>query len=445
MNSWRKSRTIRASVIRDILRGQLASKPDPHGLRMRGVRILGRLDLENISTQVWIELYECLFSQGINARDANLAGLILTGSRLQHRSLPPLDAARLSTTLLNLSSATIVGHNASGALNLQRANLGLLDCNSTYIYNDLGPALFATNLHVEHDLFLRDAKAEGAGDRGTIRLLGSHLGAVRCSRSSIHNESGPALLGSHMRVDQELYLDGVDAIGAGHQSAIIDLGNTQIGGRLVFSPAGLMHRSNPQALINADGMVYSGLPQGISGAEWLRLLRRGTLEYAPQPYQHLAAAHRAAGHDSQARRILMAQRHDQLQRRAIGSGSERAWVRLTGLTLGHGYQPWRALLGLLMVIIVSVTLAIVLGAHGGLIQVRNPSPIATLECTLVQRIGVGLDVGTPLITTGARASCEPSTVSIGQVFTAISWVLRLLAWALATLFIAGFTSAVRKT
>jgi len=29
--------------------------------------------------------------------------------------------------------------------------------------------------------------------------------------------------------------------------------------------------------------------------------------------------------------------------------------------------------------------------------------------------------------------------------TAIGWALRLLAWAFAALFIAGFTSAVRKT
>jgi hypothetical protein len=29
--------------------------------------------------------------------------------------------------------------------------------------------------------------------------------------------------------------------------------------------------------------------------------------------------------------------------------------------------------------------------------------------------------------------------------TAAGWVLRLLAWAFAALFIAGFTSAVRKT
>jgi hypothetical protein len=39
MRSWGDSRTCRASVIRDILRGQKAKDPDPHGLRLRGARI----------------------------------------------------------------------------------------------------------------------------------------------------------------------------------------------------------------------------------------------------------------------------------------------------------------------------------------------------------------------------------------------------------------------
>lgn len=56
MRSWGDSRTCRASVIRDILRGRLAADPDPHGLRLRGVRITGRLDLENLVTDVSLEL-----------------------------------------------------------------------------------------------------------------------------------------------------------------------------------------------------------------------------------------------------------------------------------------------------------------------------------------------------------------------------------------------------
>ena len=86
MRSWGDSRTCRATVIRDILRGRLAADPDPHGLRLRGARISGRLDLENLTTDVNFELTDCLLEEGILARDARLAsvGLMAAGS-----STPP--------------------------------------------------------------------------------------------------------------------------------------------------------------------------------------------------------------------------------------------------------------------------------------------------------------------------------------------------------------------
>jgi len=55
-------------VIRDILRRRLAPDPDPHGLRLRGAKITGRLDLENVATDVNFELNDCLLEEGILAR-----------------------------------------------------------------------------------------------------------------------------------------------------------------------------------------------------------------------------------------------------------------------------------------------------------------------------------------------------------------------------------------
>lgn len=141
----------------------------------------------------------------------------------------------------------------------------------------------------------------------------------------------------------------------------------------------------------------------------------------------------------------MAQRRDQLDRRAITSRGERAWTRLTGLFLGYGYQPWRALIGLLAVLIAAVGLAVLVGGHGGLAQPTTSSGAPSVGCTAVERLGVGLDLGTPLITTGAGARCSTTDTTAGQILAVTGWFLRFLAWAFATLFIAGFTSAVRKT
>ena len=100
MRSWGDSRTCRATVIRDILRGRLAADPDPHGLRLRGARISGRLDLENLTTDVNFELTDCLLEEGVLARDARMAFVGLTGCRLEHPAEPPLDAERLTCSVL---------------------------------------------------------------------------------------------------------------------------------------------------------------------------------------------------------------------------------------------------------------------------------------------------------------------------------------------------------
>ena len=62
MASWDAGRTIHAAVIRDILCGRLGGDPDPHGLRVRGARIAGRLDLEGVSASVNLELRGMLSS-----------------------------------------------------------------------------------------------------------------------------------------------------------------------------------------------------------------------------------------------------------------------------------------------------------------------------------------------------------------------------------------------
>lgn len=67
---------------------------------------------------------------------------------------------------------------------------------------------------------------------------------------------------------------------------------------------------------------------------------------------------------------------------------------------------------------------------------------------MVQQVSVGLDLNLPVGTSLARADCDltaDSTSVAAAWLTTAGWVLQLLAWAFAALFIAGFTSAARKT
>jgi hypothetical protein len=67
---------------------------------------------------------------------------------------------------------------------------------------------------------------------------------------------------------------------------------------------------------------------------------------------------------------------------------------------------------------------------------------------VVQQVSVGLDLNLPVGTSVARVACDVTTDSASVTaawLIDVGWVLRVLAWVFAALFIAGFTSAVRQT
>jgi len=614
MRSWDESRTCRATVIRDILRASPGADVDPRGLQLRGGKISGRLDLTNLTTKVNLDLENCFLEEGILVQGAHLASVGLIGCRLEHPTEPPLDADRLTCSVLALRGARIVGHTGDGAIRLPAAHIdGPVDCDGASLCNDVGPAVVASNLQVGMSMYLRGFTATGAGDDGVIRLVSAHiggqfvctgaelrndsgpalvsdglqldgdmslagmftgtggLGAVRltgariggsldCSGANLHNDSGPALHAHGLQVGQDMFLfEGFTATGAGKEGAVrltsariggelncdgatvrndsgpglrafrlqvdgdmyltggfaatgskdrgavrltgariggsldcsgatlhndsgpallaygiqvgqdiyftkhfsaisggdrevVNLRTARIGGAFDFEPEQLEHTDDPHKLVKVDGLIYTGVPGPNRGQKqhpsqrWRELLRHGTPAYAAQPYQQLAAGYKALGEDRQARQTLIAQRDDQLAR-THPQRWERWWGRITKITLGYGYKPWRALWFLAGLAVVSCVLAWLLGAHGALAQTSKTATPGR-PCTVAQQVSVGLDLNLPVGTSVARAQCD-LTEDSGSVTAAwlayVGWALRVLAWAFAALFIAGFTSAVRKT
>jgi hypothetical protein len=181
--------------------------------------------------------------------------------------------------------------------------------------------------------------------------------------------------------------------------------------------------------------------------------------------------HRAAGHERDARRILIAQQDDRrarLLQPQPGTGwrtraslwAYRASLGLLKLVVGYGYHTWRALIALLLVLIVAAGLGLAAGhIHindtqyvAGRTKATDPpgaTPATTNQgrpCSTVEQIGLGVDLGLPLIKTNMRAFCDlNSTTVAGQWITAGSWLLQALSWAAATLVIAGYTGVVRRT
>lgn len=612
MRSWGEAHTIRASVIRDILLGRLGQQADPRGIRLRGARISGRLDLGYVSASIPLSLINCLLTEGMAASAASLPALVLRGSRLEHADLSALAGDRLTTTLLDMSLADVTAGGDAAAVLLEGADIGLLradgtvltcarapaiDANECHIgrdalfsrfeddhltrrfsatgrsdlgairlrgaridgvltitgsvanesgpaleasdvtigqsvflnvmdaeggdtggavrlsgariggslglphatvTNEIGPAVTADGVTVGGDVSLNSLKATGRGYGGVIRLLGAHIGGqLRCSAATVAGDGGPALAADGLTVDQDVFLDdGFAATGDGSlgvvrlagaridgqlvcsdasltstagsamsadgltvgqdlyllrttatgsgDSAVLDMANTQVGRVLHYRPGPVTNTTNPGGRINVDGLTYQGLPDGLTASEWLRVIRRDTPAYAAQPYQYLAAALSAAGNDDEARHVHIAQRQDQLDRKALTGTGLRAWVRFTGVILGYGYRPSRALLYLSGVVIASVILAIVLGAHGALARPGTTgTPKAEASCTVLQRVSIGLNLGEPLVSPASQ--CDTTGTAGGDSLVVLRWILQIAAWALATLFVVGFTSAVRQT
>src|SRR5829696_3073638 len=81
-------REVRASLIRDLLlerwpRGVDSPKrPDPHGFRLVGATVLGRLDLDGVQTRTPLSIQMSVMNEGVTARWAELEGLDFTGTSL---------------------------------------------------------------------------------------------------------------------------------------------------------------------------------------------------------------------------------------------------------------------------------------------------------------------------------------------------------------------------
>jgi hypothetical protein len=383
---------------------------------------------------------------------AHIGGnLDCTGATLRNDSGPGLYADRLQVdqSVVLRDGFTAVGSGGDGAILLVRSRIGgHLDCTGAALRNDSGPALDAYSLQVGQGIHLFGGfTATASSVSWAVNLTGAHIGArLLCDGTTLRNDSGPALVAGGLQVGQDMDLTGGFTATGGSADVAVDLTGAQVAGTLAFDPARLEHASDPHRRVGVDGLTYSGVPRQISARGWLRLLRDGTPGCAAQPYQQLAAGYRALGNERPTRQVLMAQRDDELAR-ADTRWPEWLWGKITKYTLGYGYQPWRALLFLAAVVAVSCGLAVVLGARGALAQTSN-TVTPDESCTVVQRISVGLDLNLPVGTTLARADSDLTTDSASATaawLTAAGWVLRLLAWVFAALFIAGFTSAVRKT
>jgi hypothetical protein len=292
MKSWGKERTVNAAVLRDLLVGD---KWPVHakGVRLRGVKISGLLDLEGATLRCPLSLDSCYLDAAGPARldHATASQVTLTGCHLSGLTADMLTARQvdLSRSILwggplSLQCADINGElicsgaelngvdgdlnslvaggmtvggsvllddrfTAAGAVWLARSDIaGDLECGGAQLgRNGDYVALIAEGVRVGGDVHLR----EGFFADGAVRLLGANItGDLSCRGARLHSDrNGNALVADRMRVGGEVHLyKGFTADGA------VVLNGADITGDLCFTAAQLTGTDHDGNALAADGM-----------------------------------------------------------------------------------------------------------------------------------------------------------------------------------------------
>ncbi|MFD4672779.1 hypothetical protein ACFWNN_23840 [Lentzea sp. NPDC058450] len=379
----------------------------PGGLKLVGATITGQLDLSDVVAKKPLVLHDCTTESPVVLSRAQFSLLDLRGlvaPAIEARGLAVdhhlrLSGARLSgaesidALHMRIGGSVYLddGFHATGSVTLSGSRVaGVLACQGGRFEGGLN----LVDLHVGDAIFLSHGCEVSGGAHSAVRMRGTHVDGQLIFRRGRFTSPGVALDLRHMSVGKELFLpfECVD-------------GQVQL-----------------------EGLTYEGLPRDATVDDWLTALPTRTPYYATQPWTQLAAAHAAAGHERDVRRIRVAQQRD-LRRRGRLSRWGRVWHLIRGVTVGHGYRPGLALVWLAGVLAVSVGVVLTSGA---------------VRCSVVEQIGYALNVATPLVKVDAARCTVDVTSGAGQLVLASTWLLQVLAWAFATLFVAGFTGLVRR-
>lgn len=395
------------------------------------------------------------------------------------------------------------GFSAMGEVSLLGAQIGgQLNCRGATLVNATGPALSADQASITGGVFLDEGfLGEGFKATGAVRLLGAQIGGqLSFSGATLVNPEGHALSAGGASITGDVYLDeGFNATGE------VCLLGAKIGGQLICRGATLANAEG--YALNADGASITGgvfLDDGFnatgtvsfvnaragvlvdSKADWPTEMRidgfhydalhsdgrgwrdRGEwlsrqVEPSPGPYRQLAAVYRESGDDVDARKILM-ERHSALIRRDrpdlwrphYPGWTTRTWRRFLGVTIGHGYEPWRALFFLLPILVVMAAWYARADGQNLLVPNGQVKEVTSSQCTNAYPcvpLVYAADTLIPVVDLGQRSKWTPDVTARGpsryffddgRWLATATWVANVLGWIFATLIIAGFSNIIRK-
>jgi hypothetical protein len=426
-----------AGVLRALLLGAGETEPGfTPALRLRGARITGRLDLMGATVRWPLVCEDCEFSAGIRLVESRtrtvrivasqLAGF--SGTRMRLDGILSLSASVIAGPV-RLSQARITGqlclHGtqaaaagaateavaasgltvdggaeftglvAQGAVALRGATVtGTMDLRGASITSPGAEALAAGHAG------FGDLICDGMTVTGTVALTGTRVtGRLQLDRVTLRNGNGEALNASAVRAWELSIRPAAPVQGA------VTLSHARVG-VLTDDPACW------PAELATDGLTYQSLEPRLPARQRLAWLARDPAGRRPQPYQQLAAFYTSIGEPAQARTVRLAT--ERLQRRCMAP-LPRAWGALQDLAVGYGYQPWR----------VVAWLAVLL-ATGSIVYGLFPPPaLGPGQAPHFQPVAYTFELLLPVLGLGQRHAFGPAGPELwfSDLLVAAGWVL----------------------
>nr|WP_202516255.1 MULTISPECIES: oxidoreductase [unclassified Streptomyces] len=475
---WGPERTVRARIVCWLLLdGPPALAGRVSSLKLVGVRITDVLDLAGGQVTPYVELRGCRFDQEVRLPEARF-----TTVRLVDCAVPRLEAARVHTEgdlhlprcrfqngvrltdahigtdlLLNQAVAyrdrsgrsiaadgMTVGQDlqaelleSHGEMSLRGAQIGVsLSLRGAKLTNPYSRfALNAPQLTVERTLYLTPAGVGSPLLSGTTPARGTRIQRFEC-RGGVRLDDGR--FGDAVDLERARFVftdDQALSLRRVQTPELRFLGDKPQRGKVLLSGARittLVDRASswPETgNLHMGGFTYENLvPQGpFPLARRLDWVAAATAEYAPEPYERLAAVLRAAGEDEDAREVLLAK---QRRRRETLPPAAKVWGFAQDWTVAYGYRPGRAAVWM-AVLWAAGTLAFAHAHHppmnAGGHPVWNPA-LFTLDLLL------------PVIDLGQAGQWQ-----LRGGWQWLGTAMVLLGWVLATTVAAGATRMLRRS
>lgn len=425
--------------------------------RFTTLRLVGcaipRLEAARLHTEGDLHLPRCVVRRGIRLTDAQIGTDLLLNQAVVRRDRRGVAIAADGLSVGQDLQAELT--RAYGELSMRGATIGVsLSLRGSTLSNPFGRRAFnAPQLTVERTVYLTPAADTGPVPAGATPPYGiSPATPDPSAPDPFTPQQGTRLrrftCEGGMRLDDGRFGDAVDFSGArlvmtGDQELSLRrvqtpelrfLGERPESGRVVLSGAkvgNLVDRweswPGPGGLAMAGFSYETLIPLGrFPLSRRLEWVAAATPEYAPEPYECLAAALRDSGEDTDARAVLLAK---QRRRRETLPLAGKAWGYLQDWTVAYGYRPGRAALWMA-----------VLWALGTAYFSEHPMPrVKPEEGPSWNPALYTLDLLLPVIDLGQGPAWR--TNGTGQWLAS---ALILVGWVLATTVAAGASRLLRR-